>query len=423
MKIYKSLLTFGIILLTVNIFPQQTLKVMSYNLLNYGNYWGDCSIGNNNVTNKNIYIHTIIDYVKPDIFAAIEMDEDPAYSLNLLNNALNIYGETKWKKGNPQNLSGAYLVNQIFYNSEKVQLVNTYNVQTNYRDIVIYRFKIIDDPDGTQHPLNCIVAHLKAGNGESDKNERKIEAELLMNFIDSYNLDGNNLLMGDFNFYTSSEPGYLSFLNYNNTSLRFYDPIHKPGNWNNNGSFKNYHTQSTHFQPGCPSGGGMDDRFDLILCSDEILNGSQQVQYLNNSYKTIGQDGQHFNKAINEGYNNSVPSSVLSALYNNSDHLPVTLSLKYGSTGIKDSPLFSQIHIPNPIIDEIRFSIQYPLAENTYYTLYDMIGREYLHGLLPKSFTGDYAVSTQNVNPGFYILKLHSSNGTQIQYKLLINKN
>ena len=396
---------------------QQNLRVMSYNLLNYGNYWGDCTISNNNIENKKDYIHTIVEYVQPDIFAAVEMDAEAYNSVHLLGNALNVNGETKWKKGNPPNNSNAYMVNQIFYNSERLQLTTSIGIQTNIRDINMYRFKIIDASLGEEVFINCFVAHLKAG--QDYASERKAEIALAMNYINAYGLDGNNLFMGDFNFYSSNEAGYLQLLNFSNAEIRFYDPINKPGNWNNNSYFKNYHTQSTHEWGDCPSGGGMDDRFDFILISDEIKNGTEKVVYAENSYTTIGQDGNHFNEAINNGNNNSVPSNVLSALYNNSDHLPVVLNLSYGEVGIEENALLSKIQIQNPAKDKLRYFIANPYTGNIQYKMMDMTGRIFSQGEIESYFSGSASFSIDKLEAGFYLLEFTADKNRRL-FKVVV---
>ena len=58
------------------------------------------------------------------------------------------------------------------------------------------------------------------------------------------------------------------------------------------------------------------------------MSGSNKVAYIPGSYKTIGQDGNHFNKSVNYSSNSSAPDSVVDALYYVSDHLPVSMSLK-----------------------------------------------------------------------------------------------
>ena len=108
--------------------------------------------------------------------------------------------------------------------------------------------------------------------------------------------------------------------------VRFYDPISSPGNWNNTSVFANIHTQSTrsfNTNSGCFSGGGMDDRFDMILMSGQVIEDTGLVSYVPGSYYALGQDGQHFNQELIAGGNNAAPAEVITALYEMSDHLPV----------------------------------------------------------------------------------------------------
>src|SRR5690554_7468398 len=70
------------------------------------------------------------------------------------------------------------------------------------------------------------------------------------------------------------------------------DPINRPGSWNNSGSYAEIHTQSTrnggNFD--CGSQGGMDDRFDQILVSQNVMNNSDNVEYQTGSYRAVGND-------------------------------------------------------------------------------------------------------------------------------------
>lgn len=80
------------------------------------------------------------------------------------------------------------------------------------------------------------------------------------------------------------------------------------GSWNNNDFFASVHSQSTHTSGDCFSTGGSDDRFDFILTSDEIINGTDYMKLVPGSYKALGQDGQHFNDRLTGSpQNNSVP--------------------------------------------------------------------------------------------------------------------
>ena len=50
-----------------------TLKVMTYNLLNYRNTTNQCNNTNNNPTTKENALEIIIDHTLPDVFVACEL--------------------------------------------------------------------------------------------------------------------------------------------------------------------------------------------------------------------------------------------------------------------------------------------------------------------------------------------------------------
>ena len=60
------------------------------------------------------------------------------------------------------------------------------------------------------------------------------------------------------------------------------------------------------------------------------MSGSSGIEYVENSYKALGQDGQHFNGLITVPTNTAVPETIASALYHMSDHLPVIMEIQIG---------------------------------------------------------------------------------------------
>ena len=129
------------------------------------------------------------------------------------------------------------------------------------------------------------------------------------------------IILGDFNIYDAEEPAYQLLMD--GFSIDLYDPINRYGDWHDHSEFADIHTQSTRdVQLGCGSYGGLDDRFDMILLS-EYFNESIGLKYLENSYYAFGNDGNHFNQAVNEGENEVVSQEIADALYYASDHLPV----------------------------------------------------------------------------------------------------
>ncbi|MEA3318205.1 MAG: T9SS type A sorting domain-containing protein, partial [Bacteroidota bacterium] len=190
----------------------------------------------------------------------------------------------------------------------------------------------------------------KAGNGTAEAQERADEVAEFMNYIKNLGVAGNYFFMGDFNLYDDDEDAFQQLINPTNATYKFYDPVNQIGNWHVNSTYKNYHTQSTHTEyNGCASTGGMDDRFDFIMASGNIINGTDKVQYIADSYTTLGQDGSSYNSALNTTSNSSVPTAVAQALYNNSDHLPVMLDIKIDKDLGNVSEITDVYHTPeNP---------------------------------------------------------------------------
>ena len=311
---------------------QDTLKIMHYNLLNYNNYTSYCTASNNDVNNKDAYITSIIDYVLPDILSVNEIEESSVTLDRLLNNVMNTNGRTYYSRANRTNYGSSSIINALYYDNRKLVLHSQDAVVTSVRDINLYKLYYLspDLASGADTAwLTCIVMHLKAGSSTSDEDERAAEIALLMNYLNSLNHAGNYLVLGDLNVYSDDEVCFQNLINHPNANIRFYDPINKMGDWNNNSYYEDYHTQSTHSTSNnCAAYGGMDDRFDFILTSLDIIIGSKLIQYLPNSYYALAQDGDHFNSSLLDAPTNTlVPSNVLNALYNNSDHLPVIMKL------------------------------------------------------------------------------------------------
>ena len=370
----KYIHTITLILLTCSVFAQDTIRIMHYNLMYYGQTTSFCTTTNNNENEKNDYLKTIFKYVKPDIFTANEIAPYSVKHQLLLDNCLNVDGVTHYKKCNLSNLSNSDLSNELFYNSDKLEFSSQYNIPTSVRDINIYKLYYkswnLSITLDTAYVI-CIVMHLKAGNTPDDASERATMTNTMMNYLNSLGVKDNYIVMGDFNVYTNTEQCFQNLINYSNINMRFYDPVNELGDWNSNSYFADYHTQSTHTSStGCFATGGLDDRFDFILISDNIKNGLDHYQYFTDSYRTIGQDGDHLNVAVNYGANSNAPDSVVNALYGMSDHLPVTLELRVDQTvGINEigSPCITNIMFNNPVKDKLNLTIH--LTEKSKLTL------------------------------------------------------
>ena len=304
-----------------------TITLVSYNLLNFPNGRDDCG-SNTVVPNRSDTLRKILQYAKPDIFVACEIQTE-AGADSVLTRSLNVFGNTNFAAANFQlNNSGSSLHNMLYYNTDKLTLQWQDAIVTSSRDINHYVLYVNDPSLGTYYDTTFIevyMCHLKAGNSGANAAIRAEQTQLLMDYIATRPTDRNHFVCGDFNVYSSSETGYQQMTS---GALALQDPISSPGNWNNNGSFAEIHTQSTRssLNYDCGSKGGLDDRFDQILVSNNVMQGSDSLKYLINSYDAIGNDGNHYNtNLLASPTNTQYPDSVVRALYYMSDHLPVLL--------------------------------------------------------------------------------------------------
>ena len=405
-----------------------TLKVMQYNILNYGNNTGYCNTTNNNVNDKNGYIRTILTAFYPDIFTVCEMGKSSTLPNDFVNNVLNINGYNFWMTSPGSNTTNSSLTNCIFYNSIKLTLVNHDIAQNNTRDVDVYDFKFKND-ESERIVLTCVIAHLKAGTGSDNENKRKIMAENTMNYLENNYRESNVLIMGDFNLYTASEPAYQAFTNrtaYPNAY--FIDPLapYGVGDWNNNSSYAPYHTQSTHKDNdnGCISSGGMDDRFDFILMSENVYGGRDGIRYVGGSYNALGNDGYHYNKSINYPANQAVSAAVADALFNNSDHIPVTLKLivKYNDDVNEQSSNELSFDIfPNPASKNITVRFYQENLSKANIMLFNTLGQMvYSEDVFVNDCLSEHVMDVDNLPKGLYFLKITNADGLTDSSKIVI---
>ena len=347
-----------------------TIRMMHYNLMYYTNSSGisDCNSVSNNLDTKDAHIKTIFQYVKPTVFCVCEIGSQVQYADRLLNNAINTDGIDYYLRGPLTNQSGGTIANMIYYDSRKLTLYKSTNITTSYRDINGYTFYYNADNLGAGDTIFMTfwLAHLKAGSYSSNEEARLVQVQKLMNRIVNSGLPGNYTFSGDFNIYSSEEPAYQELTEYPNSLYRFYDPANSPGYWHNNPQFASLHTQSTHSQEtDCFSSGGLDDRFDIILVSPYIYFGSDRIHIVEDSYHALGQDGARLNGTILSPVNNSIPSNVANALYQQSDHLPVVMDMTIDAhVGV---PVFNpdfQMNVTNPVRETLHIDLQNDEAED-----------------------------------------------------------
>jgi len=252
--------------------------------------------------------------------------------------------------------------------------------------------------------------HLKASSGTDNEQQRLSECTTLVNdFVDS----SNYIVVGDMNFYSSTETGYQKLL------TKLFDPLNMPGDWHNNANFAGIHTQSTRVEDfGDGATGGLDDRFDFILVSQSLLE-----NVVPSSYKELGNDGAHFNLSINDG----VDDPVIAALYYASDHLPVYCDFVFNKvTTIFENPDISTFvldqNYPNPFNLGTTISFYLKKPGHVYLAIYDVSGKK-IDVLFDQDLnTGKHIVPfvAANQASGLYYYKIQSGNKSVTKKMLLI---
>ena len=188
------------------------------------------------------------------------------------------------------------------------------------RETLLHQFRPIGFSSDSD--LFIFNAHFEAGDFDEDMAGRETEADQIRQFIDMNNLGSSNVIVaGDLNvsdnFNTSSTSAFgnlsaLELLSADGDG-RVLDPLFP------NGEMVNFSildfgvpntqfgvnlapmlTQSPSNGAGPLVGGGIDDRFDFILQSDELLDGDG-VASIPNSLRAFGNNGSTLNTAINNG--------------------------------------------------------------------------------------------------------------------------
>ena len=228
-------------------FSQDTVKVVTYNLLRFN---GD--------TDRNVYFKKIIDELSADIYITQELSNNSGVS-NFLNNVLNHGGQNKFisaKFFDDHDIDQA-----LFFNKNKFEIISTSKIIGDPRDVMVYRLKHIE----TDKLFYVFNLHLKASPGSSNQIRRETQVISLMDYTKQMNNDHFYIAAGDFNIYSTDEPAYRKFFEETSTGYgKFNDLITVEGKYNNE-EFAHVHTQSPRTtQFGGGASGGLDDRFDIF---------------------------------------------------------------------------------------------------------------------------------------------------------------
>jgi len=297
------------LVLAFGIGQAQDLTLVSWNILNFPGSTG---------TEREDDFQLVLQNAGPDILVVQEMIGQAGVN-QFLNNILDEIEPGAWNAG-PYHDS--YDTDRaLFYRDGTVEVLDYGWIDTALRDIEWWLLR----PVGSSDEFRIYTCHLKASSGSDNEQKRLLETQHLRNDLDTLDADLPFILCGDLNIYYGDEPAYQELIGSGPGQL--HDPINQTGYWHNNASYASIHTQSTRTASfGGGATGGMDDRFDQILVSEEMLDATG-IDVLPATYLAYGNDGAHFNQSIIEGGNSAVPYAVAEAIHNSSDHLPIIVQI------------------------------------------------------------------------------------------------
>ena len=316
-----------------------TARILTYNLLNY-----------EDENNREDDYVMILDLVEPDLIIAQEIIGQTGYA-HFQSDVLDVLEPNLWSSAPFTNQSAQQDI-ALYYKNDIFTFIGTsvvYTAQSSgTRDVI--EWVMLHNLSGVE--FNVYGVHLKASSGSSNANQRLQETTILRNHLN--NLAPNFFIVGgDFNIYSnnsSSEPAFdMLTSSSDDNDGQMFDPINRIGHWHNNSSYSDVHTQSPRTSSfGGGANGGMDDRFDWLFVSQSILDQDSPMQYVEGTYWAVGNDGNHFNDAINDGNNNSVSEEIADALHDASDHLPVYMDVWFDDITYSDQGIVISEIMANP---------------------------------------------------------------------------
>lgn len=380
--------------LAIKVFGQDTISLMTYNLLAY--YSSDADSAT-----RNPYFRTTLQAFHPDILVTQEIKNQngaAGFLTNVLKRVDEDYQIAPYFQGFDTN-------NSLYYKSSKFNCIDNLIIKTELRDI--NHFILVHKQ--SNDTLHVFSVHLKASSGSTNQAKRKAEVDSLRKVTDKFSQNASYIVCGDFNFYSSTEPAYVRLKEVNaNATGHFIDPINMTGTWNN-AQYAPYHTQSPRVRAfGGGVTGGLDDRFDMILFSPAI-NSTGAIRYVPNSTFAIGNDGLHYNDSINRLPNLAVSDEIANALHYSADHLPVMARFVFmngwpaslSSLHQNNMLLFPQPASKLLFVDDMTLN-------NATYTISDISGRVLLNGTMSGA-----SIDVQWLENGLYILTITNETVTR----------
>ena len=388
-------------------FAQEDYTLMFYNLLNFPEA---------PPSNRASILNSILDNVQPDIFMVCELQNEAGANL-ILNQVLNDTNEVTYAMPDFElNTSSSFqeLQQHLFYDESKFSLNFTDIIQTQLRDINYYQLEVLNNTESAALYLDIFVAHLKAAQGTTNEIIRSNMVSDFTAYLANLPEDANVIFAGDFNLYTANESAFLQLV-MGQSTISFSDPINAIGDWNNNPSFANIHTQSTRTSNNnfddFGAGGGMDDRFDFIMVSNNIMEAENDITYKENTYVAYGNNGNCYNKNISDtsclGEFNQATRNLL---YLMSDHLPVVMEVTNQNASLSNSNWNASntlLSFPsgNIVEQELYVKFHASVDASTTINIYNQIGQKVYSF---KKISNSTIIDVSFLSSGIYFVKLEN---------------
>ncbi|KAF0162322.1 MAG: endonuclease/exonuclease/phosphatase [Ignavibacteria bacterium] len=398
-KVYQLIL---FVLLSCSLFAQEQIRVMSYNLLNYPN-------------TRDQHFKKIISTINPDALVVVEMIQQVGVNQFLTNVLGTDYAAATVAIKGTNGAGNDGNDCAFYYKPSILTLVETKTISARTR--VISEFKLVHNV--AKDTITIFGVHLKAFPEDTVKRSEAVTS--FRNRTLSLNKNANYLVCGDFNIFSSNEPAFKKLVDKSTTGY-VIDMMNVTGYWSDSPVFNSVCTHSST---------DLDTRLDMILIS-QGLQDKGGVDYVDNSFKIFGNDGNHFNKAVNNGSNAWFPNdvSIGTSLVAASDHLPIYADFAVGvPTGIEKKKTLPENfellqNYPNPFNPETTISYKLQATGSVSLKIFNLLGGVVATPVNKFQQAGEYNVqlSTNNyqLSSGIYFYQLKVGNFVQTKKMVVL---
>ncbi len=394
---------------SATLYSQQYIKIMTYNIHDYTAY-NPTPSNPNQLDWDNPALRYVINYVAPDILVCQEVRDKAS-----VNQLLNYVVDNKYAVA--EFIESTNMNSVLFYRDDK--FISLGNIVHQAETRPINEFPLINKL--TNDTLIIFSVHLKAnsltGDNSDNMRRRAIAVDSLRKRTAQLPANKNFIVLGDFNTLFGSEPAVQKLID---KTVKGYviDPLDAIGEWGDNPDYAFTHTMYA---------SNLTVRFDMILISQAVKDPGG-IEYVNGTYTIVGNDGNHFNKAINYGYN-SFGRELADSLISASDHLPVYAVFKFsGITDVKYDKKYNSFYLkqnyPNPFNNETAINYSIPFSSYVTLKVFDLLGREKATIVEDFKSAGTYQIKFYPDNyflsSGIYFYKLTAGNFSEVRAMVYI---